>query len=471
MPDETRASRLTRYFTRMATIVGAVAVLVAGIWTCANIVCTMRLTAEIRLWREAGLPLTIADATPLPITSQQNAAPAYIQALEISPHRPLAKQSPYKEGPFRSISQGDAKMISNILQGDYTEADTAHAREILARPEIDRALRGCASASVFPKCAFPMDWANISDMRYPHLWRLREAVRLASAKAVVYARDGDSENAVQWLIVALRISNHIANTPSLFAQLVTITSQNATVDAFTRIADSADLSSSIYPRLDATLATMDLQTQFNIAARREASLWLSFYASLSTGGPDAKRFVKQLLDINTSGSMLKLTRTSTLLTRPLLLADQVAYMRMMRRQDAAASKPWLQAETEFQTIEKALKRLPRVYVAHMQPSMRNITFKRDVAQARITMARIILALNAYRDVHGAYPISLSDLQPGLNWSIPIDPISGTTYAYRQTNTSFTLYSVGPDGDDDNGRPLPRSITPDDDGDVVAFPIK
>jgi hypothetical protein len=38
-------------------------------------------------------------------------------------------------------------------------------------------------------------------------------------------------------------------------------------------------------------------------------------------------------------------------------------------------------------------------------------------------------------------------------AVPIDPYSGVPLVYRPTSSGHQLYSVGPDGVDDGGRPM------------------
>jgi len=66
----------------------------------------------------------------------------------------------------------------------------------------------------------------------------------------------------------------------------------------------------------------------------------------------------------------------------------------------------------------------------------------------------LLALRAYRLEHGAYPVALSALVPGYLQSVPDDPfaLSGPL-RYRLAGAKFVLYSVGPDGNDDGGKPI------------------
>lgn len=65
-----------------------------------------------------------------------------------------------------------------------------------------------------------------------------------------------------------------------------------------------------------------------------------------------------------------------------------------------------------------------------------------------------LALHAYKLEHNEYPDSLSDLVPSYVKKIPSDPFKTKgQLGYKRTGKCYVLYSVGPDGKDDGGRPI------------------
>ncbi len=66
----------------------------------------------------------------------------------------------------------------------------------------------------------------------------------------------------------------------------------------------------------------------------------------------------------------------------------------------------------------------------------------------------LLALRAYRLDHGAYPAALSALAPNYLKAVPDDPfaLSGPL-RYKNLGSKYLLYSVGPDGKDDGGKPI------------------
>lgn len=100
---------------------------------------------------------------------------------------------------------------------------------------------------------------------------------------------------------------------------------------------------------------------------------------------------------------------------------------------------------------------------------------KDRTQNALLMA--MLALQAYKMAHQAYPQNLTQLVPEYLQKVPADPfaLSGPL-RYRSPGDSYVLYSIGPDGKDDLGQPIydPKTAPPasyhvaaDSVGDIVA----
>ncbi|MBL9206606.1 MAG: hypothetical protein JNN01_16050 [Opitutaceae bacterium] len=85
----------------------------------------------------------------------------------------------------------------------------------------------------------------------------------------------------------------------------------------------------------------------------------------------------------------------------------------------------------------------------------------------LRLAATACALERHRLAHAEYPESLAALVPVFLSAMPRDVITGESLHYRRNaDGTFTLYSVGLDGDDDGGvRPADPAVT-DGDGDWV-----
>ena len=67
---------------------------------------------------------------------------------------------------------------------------------------------------------------------------------------------------------------------------------------------------------------------------------------------------------------------------------------------------------------------------------------------------VMMALHAYKLQHGKYPRYLADLTPSYIAAMPPDPFAPKgTFQYHLEGGKFVLYSIGPDGKDDGGKPI------------------
>lgn len=67
---------------------------------------------------------------------------------------------------------------------------------------------------------------------------------------------------------------------------------------------------------------------------------------------------------------------------------------------------------------------------------------------------VSLALQIYRQSHGAYPQSLDAVKANVPASLLADPFAAQgNLRYRRDGAKYVLYSVGPDGRDDGGKPI------------------
>ena len=74
----------------------------------------------------------------------------------------------------------------------------------------------------------------------------------------------------------------------------------------------------------------------------------------------------------------------------------------------------------------------------------------EVAKRTVITA---IALKRYQLKHGTYPPDLNSLVPEFLSAVPLDPVDGQPLRYRlNSNGTFLLYSVGPNGKDDGGNP-------------------
>ena len=121
------------------------------------------------------------------------------------------------------------------------------------------------------------------------------------------------------------------------------------------------------------------------------------------------------------------------------------------------------------------------WMNHLGYLMENLEYQgdtnrleREIYQKDRAIIRLLLietAARAYQLDHGRPPARLNDLVSKYLTAIPNDPfaIDSRAFHYSTTATKFKLWSVGYDGKDDNGAPLPKNeyggVSPGSEGDL------
>ncbi len=126
------------------------------------------------------------------------------------------------------------------------------------------------------------------------------------------------------------------------------------------------------------------------------------------------------------------------------------YTRYMDQAVANARQPYAAHPPDPALPDDPINRLMLMDFA----SLPSIKIHETLADTQNALLLTLLALRAYRLEHGAYPATLSALAPGYLQSVPDDPFTlSSPLRYKLSGGKFVLYSVGPDGKDDGGRPI------------------
>jgi len=103
------------------------------------------------------------------------------------------------------------------------------------------------------------------------------------------------------------------------------------------------------------------------------------------------------------------------------------------------------------------------------PVCTRTSFKFASADARLRLALVHLAAQAYLLDKGLPPADLEALVPEYLDMIPDDPFADGTLRSATRDGDFIIYSVGPDGADDGGTEIDGIPEPDSMGDIVVTP--
>jgi hypothetical protein len=89
------------------------------------------------------------------------------------------------------------------------------------------------------------------------------------------------------------------------------------------------------------------------------------------------------------------------------------------------------------------------------PALARATVRDASHRARLRVVQTGLAIERYRLANGGrLPSTLDALVPKYLAAPPVDPFTGEPLLFKARAQGYVVYSVGEDGSDDDGTPLP-----------------
>ncbi len=442
-----RHSRTLSGLTILGLIVGTVFVLGAALWTVTNMAYSRKLERELASLRADGYPLTLAEIKPKPVPEAMNAANVYMPLFDVN-------FDPLKGSPGNAPESGLRR-----FKVDKTDLpDVLAAQSIIESPEAQTALATLKHASSMPFCVFPLRWDDTYNALFPHLAQFRQATRMVCAQAVLLSHQGRRADALDWLGVGLRMADQVAQEPTLIAQLVAIAMRAITEKAARDIITEADLSPTLARPLYDQLGQTDHVQTYKRSMEMELAMGLTMMEQLGRKPGDFEAIFGE------AGSFYPAPVEKLMATGPgrtWLKLEQANYAHYMHESLQSVDKPY--RETARAKPAPIPPRFGTVLSSMLIPVFSRVNMKRDQSIATTRLLQIVLALKAQKHSLGSYPDALS----GLVWLPPTqDPFSGKPFTYRRQSSGFLLYGIGPNLQDDGGRPPSKPGKIGEEGDMV-----
>ncbi len=423
--EETSATRKAKRARRLwiAADVAAVGAVSGGLW-----------------WQWLNIVPTVNIPEPLPLPSPN--------AFDT-----LSRASGYlveKEVIDNANSKGDnlPKERSGV---PYSDAEKATA--VAHNADVLETLRS----------SFSQQFQNPSrrgfDAVFPEFPKFRGFARLLSTEAQVREANGDFGGAAQSRLDAMQLGIKIPRGGNLISGLVGIACESIGRRPLWALADKltgpeARAAAKRLEEIDAQRVPMADNMQEEKWST-EAGLIKEFrkkntyqfcremVAELSGSNSDPKEWYE---DLDKNAWMIPLLKTS----KTKIVKDHAAYMDSII---AHSRLPYQSAKAA------ALPPMPDDPInAVLFPVFDGARLKEADTKMQDRLMTAALALRAYQAEHGTFPEDLNALvSGGYLKSVPVDPFSRTGDAplpYRRLeNRTHLLYSIGPDGKDNNGAPI------------------
>jgi hypothetical protein len=408
--------------------------------TIFNFIAGQRLEAGLNRIRQAGEPLTLAEAAPPQIPDEENAAVLYEKAF---------KRFEFDERG--EIQDPDLQTINSFMswQPHQKETRPTLAQVGAAVAHLQSVFPLLEEASLRPACRFPVNWEAGIEVQFPHLGSMRLATRLLTAKALVDSAAGDSEKTVTDIAAIIRMANQIAPEPTMISQLVRVACFGIIFQNFPTVLENTPFDMVQSRFLYDLLATTEGRAPYVHAMEGERCFGLTVFDLIRRKNP------MELFSLSSDGdypgvrTFFRLWPVLRVIWEPFLKLDEVYNLKYMQRQINLAAQPYRKVYDQYQTLD-ADRPWYALGSAIFLPVFSGGHAKQDQLIAEAAIMRGALALRAYQIERGKYPDSLAQLRAAGGWEIPEDPFSGKELIYRRQGQDYLLYSVGPNFKDDGG---------------------
>ena len=376
---------------------------------------------------------------PLPPVSQ-NAAPLYVKLTKLLHDRPICLPK-YAEGMDAFHS--------------YTPAQIAAVRKILsARPDVMTLVHQAAAR---PQCVFVRDWNKGLDLQFPESLPIREAARLLKTESYLLARDGHYPQAVANQALGFRAAEHAASDHVLIAYLVGNASESITLSGMQSILALAGPNPAVDAEVKKAVTGLRPRLFLREALRDEPAAMAPVFTQLHAGqGQGAAWLISAMKGLTDGGKMpvgrsrnAPVSAAEQKVVSDAIDSQQASYLADTRHLITAMDGPEANRRSAIEAVMNPSAEDVRVGIRALSFMLMPDALKLDEDEKRIhAREAVTLAaadVLAERAASGAYP---DRLPPGFT-----DPFSGQPLQYRREGAGgFVVYSVGPTGRFDGGKP-------------------
>ena len=311
-----------------------------------------------------------------------------------------------------------------------------------------------------------------ADTLFPYYAKMRGVARLLSFRGQVRAAYGDWNGAADNYLDAIRMGEEIPHGSVMIGDLVGIACQAIGRRPLWETAPHLD---GVQSRAACTRLEAIMDRHFSYADTMQEEKWFGQAALLEMFSDSKKRqafFVGDPQSDPRSATVRSLSALVYLAYSKNRIMEN--YTTFMDRTSQAARQPYgLHLPPPPMPTDPINRALLPVFA---QARLRDVN-----CETQDGLLLVLLALHAFRLEQSRYPAALTELVPAYLHKLPGDPFAVQgTFKYRVKGQSYVLYSVGPDGVDDGGKPIDDVrqagsgnknaryfVNPDSVGDIVA----
>lgn len=466
---------MKKILKRIGIILGILAAILFAVNAYFVYTTDIRLEHQLAAIRAAGEPLSLIDLARIPIPPEKNADTYLRQAepgveaicdlLYPDTKDPIVKkladsvqsavlksrgnvEIPLTNADLEAIashedkeweeSYGGWNSNSNRLRSPMPQKlqKTLHAifashaevipllEKAAACPDYDARLDYTLPPNKFMEIELDQEKIRTSRSLHAVVSKMRSAVHVLSCRSLLYATDGNRDEAIRSALMIFRLARYCSHNPTSYAYLVSATISGIAADCADTALQAGPISNEVHRALEAELALQDCMDAYTWMLKSERAVFMTNFSTAIPGRniwfigrPFWNRQESECLDAY--DTLLMLTKHST----PLCEAEKM----MKRKHLGAASFIARELLNEFQIQYQVALRTP----------------------ATIRSLRILNALQTHVSAGSNEVPRLTEL--GLPSEATTDPYTGSMMRVKRVPQGWLVYSLGPNFKDDGGK--------------------
>lgn len=374
---------------------------------------------------------------PLPLEGQ-NAAPLYAKLFQLLKDKPLGL-------PIYAQPLGGPR--------NYTPEQIAAVQKIYdSRPKVWALVHQAADS---PQCVFTHDWARGASVSFTEFQQIREAARLLNTETSLLAASGKYAEAVKNQTRGLKVAEHAGSDPILLSYLVGVACEAIALHGMQNILDQAGPNAEVAAEVRQAIETNRPHLSLRYALAGETAFEAIALQQMRDGlGRDGLRGMAAILSSSAARKhLMPGTAADRLFAQKWLDASEaiiLTHLRLLVDASELTPTPRRQAFASVAAMTDVSPTVLTFLASQVLPSFVPVESDetRRAAQEEVTIAGA--AILAVRAKTGVFPDALPE--------VFADPYTSKPLGYRREGADgFVVYSVGPDGHYDGGKPDDKRV--------------
>jgi len=430
------------------------------------------LQKELNKLKKAGIPTTIEELNLPEIPDEENGALVYREVFKLIDS--LNKQ--YKDEWNYIPYQGTVKW-ENVPEAEKKKVEDL----ILNNPDFVKIYQLLGKASMM-KCRFypKKDYEGyiavntvLTPAMLPDMTSFRKCQRILMAKAKIHAENGEINKSLETVLTGFKLARASSlDVPVIISQLVRIAMDTIVSRTLEEINERGTGNEALQQNLIKEMAKSREEYLIYPAVRNEIFIygiqmydWIPEQAVKKFEELTEEEKKKAIEEMKKENPDVTEDYIKSAMEHPekLIINQQIIYMKTMRQVLSIINTPYENFIKEIKIIEEELKKIPATETAmvlNLPLIISRAYLQENRDKAYLGAAEIGISNRIYRQNHGEFADSLSQLTPDILPTLPLDPFTGKDYIYRKKGKGFIVYSVGEDEKDDGGVEEGTSTKPD-----------